>query len=70
MVLFLVLIISIHNKSVMTELRVNVAQKVFFLTLAGATFWVKAVTTVLKHLRNSELEGEKKILVLALNLLK
>lgn len=38
----------------MTELWVNVAQQVFFVTDAGARFWIKAVTVGLKHPRNPE----------------
>ena len=53
----------------MTELWVNVARQVgFFLTDAGARFWVKAVTVGPKS--NVILEGIKKMLLLALNLLK
>lgn len=38
----------------MIELSVNVAQQGFFVTHARDGFWVKAVTIVLKHPRNSE----------------
>lgn len=49
------LVLSLESTvDLMTELWVNVAQQVFFVTDAGARIWVKDVTVSLKRPRNPE----------------
>lgn len=52
--MFLVLSPLKPTEDLMTELWVNVAQQVSFMTDAGVRFWVKAVTVGLKHPKNPD----------------